>query len=70
MQLYTRKVIEQDVEIMKNQGDNLKAFPEMPFRSSEADELHLAIEKIRRYGMEARPETFTFQKHCERQFWI
>jgi phenylpropionate dioxygenase-like ring-hydroxylating dioxygenase large terminal subunit len=70
MRFYTRKVIQQDVDIMKNQGDNLKLFPDMPFRSSEADELHLAIEKIRRYGADGRPETFTFQKKSEKQFWI
>ncbi|MEK2647117.1 aromatic ring-hydroxylating dioxygenase subunit alpha [Bdellovibrio sp. BCCA] len=70
MQFYTRQVIEQDVEIMKNQGDNLKLFPDVPFRSSEADELHLAIEKIRRYGIEDKPETFTFAKKSEKQFWI
>jgi len=70
MQFYTRKVIQQDVEIMKNQGDNLKIFPDVPFRSSEADELHLAIEKIRRYGAEDKPEAFTFNKKSEKQFWI
>lgn len=70
MQFYTRRVIEQDVEIMKNQGDNLKMFPDTPFRSSDADELHLAIEKIRRYGSEGQPEVFTFTKTSEKQFWI
>jgi phenylpropionate dioxygenase-like ring-hydroxylating dioxygenase large terminal subunit len=70
MRFYTRQVIEQDVRIMKNQGDNLKVFPELPFRSSEADELHLAIEKIRRYGSEEKPEAFTFSKKSEKQFWI
>jgi phenylpropionate dioxygenase-like ring-hydroxylating dioxygenase large terminal subunit len=70
MKFYTRQVIEQDVKILKNQGDNLKVFPDLPFRSSEADELHLAIEKIRRYGAEAKPEAFTFSKKTEKQFWI
>lgn len=70
MQYYTRQVIEQDVKIMKNQGDNLKIFPDVPFLSTEADELHIAIEKIRRYGAEDKPETFTFTKKSEKQFWI
>lgn len=70
MRFYTRQVIEQDVKIMKNQGDNLQVFPDVPFRSSEADELHLAIEKIRRYAADGKPEAFTFQKKSEKQFWI
>ncbi|MDZ7846362.1 MAG: hypothetical protein U5L96_06150 [Owenweeksia sp.] len=44
---YTRKVIEQDVDIMKIQGDNLKRFDEVSFESSPSDLMHLAIEQLR-----------------------
>ncbi|HRK06812.1 MAG TPA: aromatic ring-hydroxylating dioxygenase subunit alpha [Pseudobdellovibrionaceae bacterium] len=54
MQYYTRQVIEQDVEIMRNQGRNLQRFDERgegaAFKSTAADELHLAIERLRDLG--------------------
>lgn len=71
MQFYTRRVIQQDVDIMKNQGDNLKAFQDrMPNRSTAADELHLAIEHLRQHGGQSRflAKQPHFQR--EREFWI
>lgn len=71
MQFYTRRVIQQDVDIMKNQGDNLKAFnDQMPNKSTAADELHIAIEHLRLQGVKNR--LFSKQPHFqrEREFWI
>lgn len=50
MKFYTRRVIQQDVEIMKNVGDNFQRFSEFSPRSTGADELHLAIERVRELG--------------------
>ncbi len=44
---YTRRVIEQDVEIMQLQGENLAYHGKEQFRSSPADLLHEHIEALR-----------------------
>lgn len=44
---YTRQVIEQDVDIMKLQGDNLRAHGVEAFHHAEADLHHLWIELLR-----------------------
>lgn len=70
MKFYTRQVIQQDVEIMKNQGDNMKIWGPQDYKSTSADELHLAIEKMRLLGTKdsAGPQSMTYQR--EREFWI
>jgi hypothetical protein len=75
MKFYTRKVISQDVEIMKNQGDNLKFFEasgttQPAWRSSQADELHLAIDRLRNAGRLAERDVFNVTSKREREFWI
>lgn len=70
MRFYTRKVITQDVEIMKNQGDNLKFFGEVEFKSTQADELHLAIDRMRTQGVKDRKEPSVGSYVREREFWI
>ncbi|MGZ3772811.1 MAG: Rieske 2Fe-2S domain-containing protein [Pseudobdellovibrionaceae bacterium] len=70
MQFYTRKVIQQDVDIMKNQGDNLKDFENMEFKSTQADELHIAIERMRSSGAMDRNEPSSLNYTREREFWI
>jgi len=59
---YTRKVIQQDVEIMANQGDSLRRYGS-EFLNSPADTLHRYIESLRDWaaGGEAgpRPEPVT-----------
>ena len=70
LQFYTRKVITQDVEIMKNQGDNLKFFGESEFKSTQADELHLAIDRMRVQGVTDRKEPSNLSYVREREFWI
>jgi len=69
--LYTRKVIQQDVEIMQVQGDNLRRYGgEMRFHSTAADLLHEFVESLRDHaesgGREPAPEP-----RCEEVFfWI
>jgi hypothetical protein len=70
MNFYTRKVIQQDVEIMKNQGDNFKIFGEGEFKSTQADELHLAIDRMRQQGVKDRHEPLSMNFVREREFWI
>lgn len=70
MQFYTRKVIQQDVEIMKNQGDNFVQFGEGDFKSTQADELHVAIDRMRVKGITNRHDAHEINFNREREFWI
>ncbi|WP_413289284.1 Rieske 2Fe-2S domain-containing protein [Bdellovibrio sp. HCB337] len=70
MQFYTRQVIEQDVEIMENHGHNLKVFGEFEYKSTPADELHLAIDKMRVSGAQDRHSPEKMEYSRERDFWI
>lgn len=70
IQFYTRKVIEQDVQIMKNQGDNLRRSEHHEFKSTQADELHIAIEQIRTLGIKGSAEAAQPSFNREREFWI
>lgn len=67
---YTRKVIEQDVWIMKLQGDNLKEFGSEDFRSTPADTLHVYIESLRSWaaaGGEGEPPS---AQKKQRHFYV
>lgn len=71
MRFYTRRVIEQDVGIMKNQGDNLQAVPLAEAKSTQADELHLAVDRLRELGVHSGMESvkaISFQRN--RELWI
>jgi nitrite reductase/ring-hydroxylating ferredoxin subunit len=70
MRFYTRQVIEQDVVIMRNQGNCFKLDPSRSFKSTDADEIHVAIERIREMGVRNDPNLMTFKKHKEKEFWI
>lgn len=74
MEFYTRQVIEQDVEIMKNQGGNLQRLDERglgsAFRSTAADELHLAIERLREMGRRGDETLPNISWTKEREIWI
>jgi phenylpropionate dioxygenase-like ring-hydroxylating dioxygenase large terminal subunit len=67
---YTKRVINQDVEIMEIQGKNIKHFKETRFKSTQADLIHLYIESIRGFaksrgkGIPPKP----IKKNAE--FWI
>jgi hypothetical protein len=47
LRFYTRRVIQQDVDIMAIQGGNLRAHGQEAFHHSEADLHHLWIEQLR-----------------------
>jgi len=68
--IYTRVVIQQDVVIMRNQGQNLRAHPPAPFKPTDSDEIHLAIERIREMGANGDPLMLSFSKTKEKKFWI
>ncbi len=67
---YTRKVIEQDVWIMKLQGDNLRAFGEEDFRSTQADTLHLYIESLRQWAEDGGQKSKPTPRTQRGEFWI
>lgn len=80
MRFYTRQVIEQDVDIMEIHGANLKRFertrgpfeftPKFGFFSTGADELHVAIDRLRTLGSKSRPSIDKVEFTREREFWI
>lgn len=67
---YTRKVIQQDVRIMKLQGDNLKAFGHSNFRSTPADTLHLFIESQREWAASGGKHDKPEPRKVRHEFWI
>ena len=67
---YTKKVIQQDVEIMANQGPNLKHFKEHNFKSTDADEVHIAIERLRKLGVHEPSKVFDQKYKKEKEFWV
>tara|TARA_Y100001954_G_scaffold62087_2_gene67609 strand:- start:1207 stop:2280 length:1074 start_codon:yes stop_codon:yes gene_type:complete len=67
---YTRKVIEQDTVIMKNQGDCLRSDFRTTFRSTEADEVHKEIERLRHYGVKGDSKLMSYEGKKEISFWI
>ena len=66
---YTRQVIQQDVEIMENQGKALKETPAQ-FKSTPADALHIFIESLREHAED--PGNTSAPKPLTREvtFWI
>lgn len=67
---YTRQVIEQDVEIMHNQGSSLRQDGTLNFRSTPSDELHIQIERLRHFGKTGNEQLRTFKMKKEINFWI
>lgn len=67
---YTRKVIEQDVVIMDNQGRSLKNDPRVNYRSTECDEVHLAIERLRHLGINDTQKVYEIDYEKRISFWI
>jgi len=70
MNYYTRKVIQQDVDIMDIQNKGLTSGHQPPFQSTEADELHLYVERLRELGVKGDPSVLTLARSKEREFWI
>jgi len=56
--------------IMRNQGNCFKLDPSRSFKSTDADEIHVAIERIREMGVRNDPNLMTFKKHKDKEFWI
>lgn len=80
MRFYTRQVINQDVEIMKIQGDNLLEIEgrlghqefdrSNGYLSTQADELHIAIDRLRQLGKTSPENARHVEFKREREFWI
>lgn len=70
MRYYTRKVIQQDVQIMKNHVQHLKVFENNKYLSTGADEHHVAIEKMIQTGMQNKSEVTKMNFQRDREFWI
>jgi phenylpropionate dioxygenase-like ring-hydroxylating dioxygenase large terminal subunit len=68
---YTRQVIAQDVDIMQNQGDNLKRYNgEMKFNSTDADLLHDYIESLRDHAAAGGAGPAPGPRRDEVHFWL
>ncbi len=67
---YTRRVIEQDVDIMEIQGRSLQHHEEPDFRSTPADTLHVFIESLRDHEENADEGPPPAPTTEEVTFWI
>lgn len=67
---YTRRVIEQDVDIMANQGGNLARDMRTDFQHTDADEVHRAIERLRAFGAVGDGRWATHEESLERVIHI
>ena len=67
---YTRRVIGQDVDIMRIQGDNLRRFGTPRFHSTAADLLHEHIEALRAHAESGADEPGPTPRTDEVTFWI
>lgn len=65
---YTRKVINQDVWIMKLHGENIQALGQTDYRSTPCDTMHLYIESLRKAGEAAQPPPKPMMREIE--FWV
>ena len=71
IQFYTRQVIEQDVWIMNVQKENYQKEIDKPrFQSTQADEPHLQIEKLRKLGQEDINSVYQEEKKHQTDIWI
>jgi len=67
---YTRKVIQQDVWIMKLQGNQIQKFPKQDFISTQVDFMHLFIESLRAYAEENNAKKMPLPVAKEITFWV
>ena len=67
---YTRQVIEQDVDIMEEQYRSLAIDPTPNFRSTDADALHVEIERLRAWGKIDSPKLYEYESKIVKEFWI
>lgn len=67
---YTRKVIMQDVDIMKIQAENISKFGERDYRSTKVDTMHLYIESLRDFAKEGSSGISPQPIIKEMEFWV
>jgi phenylpropionate dioxygenase-like ring-hydroxylating dioxygenase large terminal subunit len=67
---YTRKVIQQDVEIMEVQGRGLRHYGTTDFASTPADTLHVHIESLRDWARAGGAEERPSPRVDAMEFWI
>jgi len=70
MRFYTRKVIEQDVDIMKNQGENLQLAYTKRCQPTDADIVHAYVAQLRNYARRGDPKAFTMEKKSSALIWV
>lgn len=69
-QFYTRQVINQDVEIMANQGYNFEQDFACNFKATDADVVHSSIEKLRLLGQKSQTTYKDISTSIEKDIWI
>jgi phenylpropionate dioxygenase-like ring-hydroxylating dioxygenase large terminal subunit len=69
-QFYTRRVIEQDVQIMANQSESFRRDFECRFQGTDADVVHVAIERLRELGAKGDPSVHAVTALEEKEIWI
>lgn len=69
-QFYTRQVINQDVEIMANQGYNFEKDFSCHFKATDADVVHSAIEKLRMLGQKMNSNYKEIDSTIQKDIWI
>lgn len=67
---YTKKVIIQDVEIMKMQADNIAKFGEKDYRSTKVDTMHLYIESLRDFAESGATGSAPSPISKDFEFWV
>jgi hypothetical protein len=65
---YTKKVINQDVWIMKLQGKNLRKLNQSHYHSTQCDTMHLYIESLRRASSKNEEAPDPMKRDIE--FWV
>lgn len=69
-QFYTRQVINQDVEIMANQGYNFSRDFSCNFKATDADVVHSSIEKLRMLGQKENLTYKEIESTIQKEIWI
>lgn len=70
LNFYTQQVINQDVQIMSHQKQNLINEKAPKFQSTEADEPHIQIERLRKVGTTDQQKAYGLTKERDISFYI
>ena len=68
--MYTRKVINQDVWVMKIHGDNIKRFKSIDYKSTQVDFMHVYIESLRDWAVRGDEELKPQPIKKQIEFWV